>query len=111
MKMTLRELRKKKGVTQKELSSALHVSINSVVAWELGRSLPQKSALKKLAEYFGETPEFSKKNYSIEKSDIDMLFSHFEDMKVLVEGLPDDLHKKLFEYRMMKIKKILDKVR
>jgi transcriptional regulator with XRE-family HTH domain len=47
------ELRKKKGIQQKELASIIGVSIPTISNWENGKSDPSSDKLKKLAEYFG----------------------------------------------------------
>jgi len=49
----IRELRKKKGIQQKELSIEIGVSQPTVSDWEKGKKDPSSESLKKLAEYFG----------------------------------------------------------
>ena len=49
----IRELRKKKGVQQKELSIAIGVSQPTVSDWEKNKKDPSGENLKKLAEFFG----------------------------------------------------------
>ena len=49
----IRELRKKKGVQQKELSIAIGVSQPTVSDWEKNKKDPSGETLKKLAEFFG----------------------------------------------------------
>ena len=46
----IRELRTEKGLTQKELASALHVSQTAVSKWESGKSLPDISLLEPVSE-------------------------------------------------------------
>ena len=48
----INELRKKKGMTQKELASQLYVSPSTVSKWENGDSIPDIYTLKDLAEIF-----------------------------------------------------------
>ena len=48
----VRELRKKKGIQQKELAIAIGVSCPTVSGWESGKKDPSGERLKKLAEYF-----------------------------------------------------------
>lgn len=48
----LKELRKEKGLTQKELAEQLNVSNRSVSRWETGSTLPDISILIELAEYY-----------------------------------------------------------
>ena len=49
----IRELRKKKGVQQKELSIAIGVSQPTVSDWEKNKNDPSGENLKKLADFFG----------------------------------------------------------
>ena len=48
----LQLLRKDKGLTQEELSSALYVSRTAVSKWESGRGYPGIDSLKQIAKYF-----------------------------------------------------------
>lgn len=48
----VRELRKKKGIQQKELAIAIGVSCPTVSAWETNKKDPTGDRLKKLANYF-----------------------------------------------------------
>ena len=48
----LQVLRKDKGLTQEELSSALYVSRTAVSKWESGRGYPGIDSLKQIAKYF-----------------------------------------------------------
>ena len=49
----VKELRKKKGIQQKELALIAGVAQPTVSEWELNRKDPSGERLKKLAEYFG----------------------------------------------------------
>ena len=46
----IRELRKEKGWTQRELASKLHVTDKAVSKWERGKSLPDFSTIIKTAK-------------------------------------------------------------
>ena len=48
----VKELRKKKGIQQKELALSVGVSRPTVSDWESGKKDPSGERLKKLAEYF-----------------------------------------------------------
>lgn len=50
--MRLKELRKKHGLTQKQLANALHVAQNTVCNWENGVRQIDTEYIKQLAEYF-----------------------------------------------------------
>ncbi|MBQ7879915.1 MAG: helix-turn-helix transcriptional regulator [Clostridia bacterium] len=52
IKERLKELRKEKELTQKELSKLVNLSSNCVCEWEKGRSQPNVETLKKLSEIF-----------------------------------------------------------
>lgn len=49
----VKELRRKRGIQQKELALEINVSHATISAWETGKSDPSGSNLKKVAEYFG----------------------------------------------------------
>lgn len=49
----LAELRKRKGITQKELGDILSVSMKTISKWETGVVYPDISMLPMIAEYFG----------------------------------------------------------
>ena len=48
----LQQLRKKKGLTQEELSAALFVSRTAVSKWESGRGYPNIHTIKNIAKIF-----------------------------------------------------------
>ena len=48
----VKELRKKKGIQQKELAISIGVSRPTVSEWESGKKDPSGDRLKKLAEFF-----------------------------------------------------------
>ena len=50
---TICTLRKEKGMTQKELAEALHVTDKAVSKWERGGSLPVTATIPYLAEILG----------------------------------------------------------
>lgn len=49
----VKELRKKKGIQQKELAISIGVSRPTVSDWEANKKDPSGERLKRLAEYFG----------------------------------------------------------
>ena len=49
----VKELRKAKGIQQKELAISIQVSRPIVSEWESGKKDPSGERLRKLAEYFG----------------------------------------------------------
>lgn len=51
----LRELRKRKGLTQEELAASLYVSRTAISKWESGRGYPNIESLKAIAKLFSVT--------------------------------------------------------
>ena len=51
--MRLKELRKMRGITQKELAELLHISDSTLSNWEQGRFEPDNETLIWLASFFG----------------------------------------------------------
>lgn len=49
---TLSELRKDKGLTQKEIASVFHVSEGTIAHYEQGKTIPNTEILMKFAEYY-----------------------------------------------------------
>ena len=50
--MKLKELRKEKGITQKELSQAIGYAQSTISDWEKGNIEPTASAIIKICDYF-----------------------------------------------------------
>lgn len=47
-----RELRKKKGLSQRELANVLHMSNSTVAMYETGKRQPDFESLEKIADFF-----------------------------------------------------------
>ena len=54
----LKELRKETGISQKELSNKLGKTQSNYSLWELGKTEPNITDLKKLADFFGCTVDY-----------------------------------------------------
>lgn len=54
----LRELLDKKGITYKELATALNINPSAVSMWNSGRSLPRMGMIEKIAKYFNVSPSY-----------------------------------------------------
>ena len=54
----LKELRKDKGLTQKELAEILQTTDDSIYSWEKGRSQPSIEAIQKICVYFSVTFDY-----------------------------------------------------
>lgn len=52
---TIKELRKRRGISQDVLAAALEISVQAVSKWETGNSLPDILLLPRIAEFFGIT--------------------------------------------------------
>ncbi|KRL84564.1 MULTISPECIES: helix-turn-helix domain-containing protein [Ligilactobacillus] len=86
----IRDLRKEKRISQTELANVVHVSQQTVTAWENDKAEPSSSAISKLADFFGvttdyllgktSTPQFTAKH----ENDIQ------ETLKNMIEGLTND---------------------
>lgn len=63
------ELRKEKGITQKELASRLYISDKAVSKWETGHSVPDITLLTPLAELLGVTVTELLECHKIETAD------------------------------------------
>lgn len=55
MQNRIRELRKAKGITMKQLGSVLGLAESTISQYETGKRQPDYAALVKLSEYFGVT--------------------------------------------------------
>ena len=60
----LKELRKKKGITQEDLAKSIYISRSVIAKYESGASLPTNENAKKLAEFFN-----VKLNYLIDEEE------------------------------------------
>lgn len=49
----IKELRRKKGISQSQLAKQMHTNQANISAWELEKWQPDQETLKALAKYFG----------------------------------------------------------
>ncbi len=54
----IRDLRKEKRLSQTELADVVHVSQQTITAWENDKAEPSSSAIAALADYFGVTTDY-----------------------------------------------------
>lgn len=54
----IRDLRKEKRISQTELANVVHVSQQTITAWENGKAEPSSGAIAALADYFGVTTDY-----------------------------------------------------
>lgn len=55
---TLKQLRNKKGIGQKELAAYLHCSVGTVSNYESGTHCPDLDTLSKLADFYGVSTDY-----------------------------------------------------
>lgn len=53
-----RDIRKRRGVSQKELGESVHVSQTSISQWETGKTYPDVNTLVKLADFYGTSTDY-----------------------------------------------------
>ncbi len=54
----LKELRKERGLTQKQLAEVLETTDDSIFSWEKGRSQPSIETLQKICNYFNVSADY-----------------------------------------------------
>ncbi|MDE6059736.1 MAG: helix-turn-helix domain-containing protein [Clostridia bacterium] len=54
----LKDLRKEKGITQKQLADILGTTDDSIYSWEHGRSQPSLEMLQSIITYFGISADY-----------------------------------------------------
>lgn len=54
----LKELRKERGLTQKQLAEVLETADDSIFSWEKGRSQPSIETLQKICNYFNVSADY-----------------------------------------------------
>ena len=90
----IKELRKNKRMTQKDLAEAMKVSQQTVGAWETERAIPGADTLSELADYFNVTTDYllgrpEKKDDDAKTADIeddDVIFT-YEGRRIPKEDL------------------------
>ena len=55
---TIRELRKEQKMTQEQLAALLFLSQDTILLWELGKSLPDIPSLIKLSQIFNVSTDY-----------------------------------------------------
>lgn len=55
---TLKIVRNKKGMSQRELAEKLGVSQQTIGSWEVGRTAPDPEAIKKIADFFNVSTDY-----------------------------------------------------
>lgn len=89
----IKELRKEKRITQTDLANGVHVTQQTVTAWESGRAVPNASTLDALADYFNVSSDYilgRTNTKNPESKDLDDAFDH----AMSFGGLPITEHDK-----------------
>ena len=93
----IRELRKKKGITQEQLASALGITSQAVSKWEMSTGYPDIAMLPIIAGYFGVSMDtlFNYDADKLEENIMNVLYNSrggrpFEEAeKILLAGISD----------------------
>ena len=93
----IRELRKKKGITQEQLASALGITSQAVSKWEMSTGYPDIAMLPIIAGYFGVSMDtlFNYDANKLEENIMNVLYNSrggrpFEEAeKILLAGISD----------------------
>ena len=93
----LRDLRNEKGISQKELATALFVSQQTVAKWETDRSTPNPDMISKIAQYFEVSSDYLignsdfKTTAASSPTDDDIKFALFDGDK----GISDEAYEEV----------------
>lgn len=93
--MKIKELREKKGISQKELADYLNITQVQISKYELGKNEPDLNTTKKIAEYFNVTIDYllgtSEENIIlITKNDLETLKESADKINKIVEKLTNN---------------------
>ena len=78
----LRDLRRRRGMSQQELALALGVSKQTISNWEVGRKVPRMKAVEKIANVFGVS-----RNSILAGLPVEMLEQEGQEDRKVVESL------------------------
>ena len=90
--MKIKEARLNKGLSQKDLASALSVPANTLSNWENGKREPDHATLVKLADILNVTTD-----YLLGRDNDGEIPGEFVVMARKVGGLPPETRKKVFK--------------
>lgn len=88
----LRQLRKNKGLLQKDLSKMLGVSLSLVGMWEIGKSIPTGDDVKRLANIFNVSTD-----YLLDNEDSKSVVRNDEVLKDVADKVNDPLNRALYK--------------
>lgn len=103
MMLKIRELRKKCGITMKELGAAIGVAESTISQYETGKRQPDYETLLKIAEFFGVTTDYLLTGEDIKKaptqegertvSDKELMFALWGDSQNVDEADLEDVRR------------------
>ncbi len=93
LSLRIKELRKAKGITQKQLASAINVSYSAIVGYENGRREPNSKAMAALESYFHVTGEYLRGE--TDSSDSPYIWQDQEVMEAVAESFPSLINRLL----------------
>ena len=104
----IKQLRKKKGVSQAELAEQIGVKTNTVSTWERGTRKPDFEALNLLSNYFEVSFEYILG--SSDKEEARVVPTQDELDELALSALADELYDKVKKYSMLsnKSQKMID---
>ena len=104
----IKQLRKKKGISQSELAELIGVKNNTVSTWERGTRKPDFEALNLLSDYFEVSFEFIRG--SSDKEEARVKPTQDELNELALAALADDLYDNMKKYCMLsdKSQKMID---
>ena len=88
----VRDLRKKKGIQQKELAIEIGVSNATVSDWEHGRKNPSGERLRKLSEFFEVEPQVVLGDGVVEDVPFDTQNEYGEETNQIIQQILDKLN-------------------
>ena len=84
-KDVLKNMRKKKGVTQEALAKALGVTSASIGNYEQGTRMPRNQILQKIANYFNVSVDYLLENEKILSSNSELYYSYSTQKNKLID--------------------------
>ena len=84
----LKNLRKKAGLTQKQIAEKLQVGQNSYSNWEKGKRTPIQPTIEKLAEILNTSTEYLLGKTDIPDRDLEVDIDNAIDNSVAYDGTP-----------------------
>lgn len=84
----LKNLRKKAGLTQKQIAEKLQVGQNSYSNWEIGKRTPIQPTIEKLAEILNTSTDYLLGKTDIPDRDLEIDIDNAIDNSVAYDGTP-----------------------